>query len=131
MSIVVASGSHCNTTDHDDESGTTNGLPREGEDMLDEGNAARKKSTVRKKRGDGFRRDSDDEVANGEGIGSVYSVEPDRRAGRCIPDQAWARLQTHRKQYSTARCECARYDRVSAHSAILWRLSQAWCCVWV
>jgi SAM domain (Sterile alpha motif) len=24
-----------------------------------------------------------------------------------------------------------RHDRVSAHNAILWRLSQAWCCVWV
>src|SRR5262249_53082425 len=103
----------------------TNGLPREGKNTLEEGNAARKKSAVRKKRGDGFGRDSDDQVAHGEGVGSIDSVESDRRAGRCIPDQAWARLPTHRKQYSTASCECNRYNRVSAHSAILWRLSQA------
>jgi hypothetical protein len=48
-SIVVASGSHCGASDYDDEFGTTSGLPREGKTTLDEGNAARKKSTVRKK----------------------------------------------------------------------------------
>src|SRR5215472_4162241 len=131
MSIVVASGSHCKATDCDDESGTTNGLAREGKNTLDERNAARKKSTVRKKGGDGFGRNSDDEIAQSEGVGSIHSVEADRRAGGCIPDQPWARLPTHRKQYSTASCKCNGYDRVSAHSAILWRLSQAWCCVWV
>jgi len=47
--VVLASGSHCKATDRDDESGTTNGLPREGKNTLDEGNAARKKSTVREK----------------------------------------------------------------------------------
>jgi hypothetical protein len=49
MAIVLASGSHRKAIDCDQESVTTNGLPREGKDLLDEGNAARKKSTVRKK----------------------------------------------------------------------------------
>src|SRR5215475_9048758 len=119
---MVASGSHCKATNCDDESGTTNGLAREGKNLLDERNAARKKSTVREKCGDGFGRNSDDEVADGECIGSIYSVESDRRAGGCIPDQPRARLPTHRKHHGSAGNECNPYDRVSTHSAILWRL---------
>jgi hypothetical protein len=46
---VLTSGSHCKATDCDQEAVTTNGLRREGKNLLDERNAARKKSTVREK----------------------------------------------------------------------------------
>jgi len=83
---VLASGSHCKATDCDHESVTTNGLPREGKNLLDERNAARKKSTVRKKRCDGFGRNSDDEVANGECVGTMGTARDHDRRGRPLPD---------------------------------------------